>query len=47
MLSCLADRETKVWEAALLGAGLAAFSVVVFVTGLGLPILVIPELGAF
>jgi putative tricarboxylic transport membrane protein len=47
MLACLANRETKLWEAALLAAGLAAFSVLVFVTGLGLPILVFPELRSF
>jgi putative tricarboxylic transport membrane protein len=47
VISCLANRETKVWEAVLLGAGLAAFSVLVFVTGLRLPILVLPEFRSF
>ena len=45
ILSCLAHRGTNPLHAALLGFGLAAFSVVVFVTALGLPIPVWPNVG--
>ncbi|RDJ19772.1 tripartite tricarboxylate transporter TctB family protein [Bosea caraganae] len=45
LLSCLAHRGTRPLEAALLGIGLAVFSVLLFVEALGLPILVWPGFG--
>ncbi|QJP15866.1 tripartite tricarboxylate transporter TctB family protein [Starkeya sp. ORNL1] len=38
VLACLTYHGTRIWEAAALGALLAGFSVLVFVTGLQLPI---------
>ena len=38
VLSCITWRQTRLWEATLLGAVMAAFSVLVFVKGLQLPI---------
>jgi len=40
VLACITNRETRLWEAVLLGAAMAAFSVLVFVIGLQLPIAV-------
>ncbi|MCK0209953.1 tripartite tricarboxylate transporter TctB family protein [Starkeya koreensis] len=42
LVSCLARRETRIIEAVLVAAGMAAFVVLVFRVGLGLPLRVWP-----
>jgi putative tricarboxylic transport membrane protein len=44
LIGCLANKDTKPYEAVLLGAGMAIFSVLVFVKGLGLSIEVWPTM---